>query len=208
MIAVVKLYTYHGKTLSAAEWAAELGISRDAFYQRVDDINDENEIFKSGFLRKPVRKNQFHGCSGTATYNSWADMIKRCTNPKNRKWPRYGGRGIKISRRWMKFENFLADMGERPVGTTIDRIDNDKNYSKDNCRWATPKQQGNNTSTNWYVDFEGQRMTVQQAADKLGIKGATLRARLRRQKRSFVTKKDAGLLIRADGVVRWIGADF
>jgi hypothetical protein len=68
-------------------------------------------------------------------------MVNRCTNPRNASWPRYGGRGITVCAEWLKFENFLRDMGENPPGLSIDRKDNGKGYSPENCRWATPAQQ-------------------------------------------------------------------
>jgi hypothetical protein len=71
-------------------------------------------------------------------------MLTRCTNPNSAKWPRYGGRGIAVCDRWLTFANFLADMGDRPKGTTIDRVDNDGNYESGNCQWATPRKQAGN----------------------------------------------------------------
>lgn len=88
-----------------------------------------------------------HGRRGkhrSPTYHSWADMVKRCTNPRNWAWKYYGERGITVCERWMTFENFLADMGDRPEGLTLDRINNDGNYEPGNCRWATRKQQSEN----------------------------------------------------------------
>jgi hypothetical protein len=84
--------------------------------------------------------------SGTPTHISWSCMITRCTNPNTRHYPRYGGRGIAVCDRWRNsFENFLADMGERPDGTTLDRYPNrDGNYEPGNCRWATAKEQATN----------------------------------------------------------------
>lgn len=85
-----------------------------------------------------------HGQVGSGAYTSWYAMKQRCTNPNNKSFAGYGARGITICDRWMAFENFYADMGDRPEGYTLDRISNDRGYEPDNCRWATHAEQRRN----------------------------------------------------------------
>lgn len=90
-----------------------------------------------------------HGYVGTATYNTWRAIVQRTQNKKAVNWKWYGGKGIKLSVRWLKFENFLSDMGPRPEGTTLDRIFTNRHYIKSNCRWADSATQAANKGNEW-----------------------------------------------------------
>lgn len=120
-----------------------------------------------------------HGLSATTYYKAWFGMIQRCENKNHTKWKRYGARGIKVRERWHAFENFLADMGQRPEGTSIERVDNDGNYEPGNCEWADRATQMSNKSDNRWLEFSGLRMTVSQWAIHQKIPRATIFRRLR-----------------------------
>lgn len=122
-----------------------------------------------GCLQREVagtqKNNLSHGMSGSRTYSSWENMKTRATNPNYKQRADYAGRGITLCDRWLKFENFLADMGERPEGTTIERIDNDGNYEPGNCKWATKHEQSMNTRSN--VSISGH--TIEKIMEELEV---------------------------------------
>lgn len=107
-------------------------------------------------------------------------MKRRCKNPRAEEYHNYGGRGITYDARWESVENFYADMGECPFGMQIDRIDNDGNYCKANCRWVTARTNMNNKRTNVIVEFKGQKLTVAELARKVGLPHHGVYKRIRR----------------------------
>lgn len=124
-----------------------------------------------------------HGASGTPEYSSYKSMLRRCYNQNYRCYELYGGRGITVCDRWRKsFGNFLDDMGPRPEGTSLDRIDNQRGYEPGNCRWASQRQQLNNTRVNVVIEHDGRRMTLAEWARETGIHPRTLGSRLFRNK--------------------------
>jgi hypothetical protein len=114
-------------------------------------------------------------------YYSWRHMVKRCLDQKDPAYYRYGGRGIKVCKRWAKsFYAFYKDMGPKPLDarTEIDRINNNGDYEPKNCRWATPRQNANNRRSNRFLEFNGQRLTLMQWSRATGIKRSTIQMRL------------------------------
>jgi len=137
---------------------------------------------KGVYVRKPGGNNNNlqHGQSYTGTYRSWRSMNNRCTNISDAHYPLWGGRGIKVCDRWKDFKNFYADMGDRPEGLTLNRINNDGDYEPSNCHWATQKEQQRNRRDNVWLTFNGETLNLTDWADRIGISKVTLCARLTR----------------------------
>lgn len=142
---------------------------------------------KGQFVKGARSERYKHGLSGGRFYKTYFDMRHRCENPTDKRFHRYGGRGIKVI--WATFEDFRADMYESWVAhvkeygqkqTQIDRIDRDGNYCKENCRWVTCSEQQRNRSTNRLITFEGKTLTSVEWGEITGIKAGEIRKRLYR----------------------------
>jgi len=129
---------------------------------------------------KIIKIQTTHGLYRSKAYKIWASAKGRCLNKNNDRYSSYGGRGIKICKKWLKFENFYKDMGERPEGKSIDRIDNDGDYCKENCRWATRKQQANNTRKSIRITYNGETKTLADWVIKTGLQYNTINTRIHR----------------------------
>ncbi|MGD9648767.1 MAG: hypothetical protein AB7U73_23855 [Pirellulales bacterium] len=123
-----------------------------------------------------------HGQSviGSGAYNSWRDMHQRCRNANHPNAKHYLERGIEIDAQWFVFENFRADMGERPDGLTLERIDNDGPYCKSNCRWATMAEQNRNKRANRIAVIDGRAMIVMDWCKERGIRHGRVYNRIHR----------------------------
>jgi hypothetical protein len=154
-------------------------------YRRVDCICDCGNIVTGGLseiMRGIVLScgcaRKTHGMTKTKVYNAWLRMRQRCYYKKHNSWGSYGGRGITIDKNWELFKNFYDDMGEPPTEKhTLDRIDVNNGYSKENCRWATIIEQANNTRLNVKILFNNETHTLAEWARILNIKDGTLRNR-------------------------------
>jgi len=121
-----------------------------------------------------------HGQSKTQIYKVWHAMIERCNDKNNHAYHKYGGRGISVCESWMHFENFIADMGQRPFkGAQIDRIDTYGNYEPTNCRWVTSQQNNRNRRDSLYVEFEGKQILLKELAEQYRVEYKTLFARIK-----------------------------
>lgn len=122
-----------------------------------------------------------HGMSYTRVYSVWRAMVARCTCQTNASFDDYGGRGITVCKRWLKFENFYADMGDPPKGYTLERKRNSRGYSPSNCRWATRADQARNYRRNVWVTWKGERLCLKDWNTRFGLKPNVLASRLKRR---------------------------
>lgn len=136
------------------------------------------DVASCGCWRNEFKK--IHGLSKSQTYRTWEGIIGRCENENNDRFKDYGGRGITVCEAWKNFEAFYADMGERPKGTSIDRINNNGNYEPKNCRWASSKEQSRNSRKNRMIEFDNKIKCLAEWSELLGINYSTLRKRLSR----------------------------
>ena len=178
--------------IAAAEPEIQAGHPRPRWLCRCDCGTEK--VVSAGHLRSghtrscgclKGRNSITHGCAvggkPELVYGLWSTMKQRCLNPNSDKYKDYGGRGIRVCERWLKFENFLADMGRPPgSGYSIDRIDNDGDYEPGNCRWATLQEQATNKRNNIMLDWHGERMTLAEAARRAGLNRSTVWRRIRR----------------------------
>lgn len=180
------------KDLTGQKFGCRTVIRRDGFYRNTTraawlckcDLCGEEKSVEGSSLRRlgsgcrcVLGGKVVHGKSSTHIHRVWLSMRERCRNPSNTAYCRYGGRGVSVCDRWQVFENFYADMGDPPPGMTIDRVDNNGNYTKENCRWATRKEQANNTRRNVVVDTPGGQVSMKDAAKIVGITYAAMQKR-------------------------------
>lgn len=131
-------------------------------------------------IARTLERQLTHGGSKDPEYRSWRAMFRRCTVETHDEFRNYGGRGITVCERWNDYLNFISDMGPRPSGHSIDRIDNNGNYEPRNCRWATQRQQNSNCRRNHRVQVHGKDMTVAQWCEVTRQNPSTVYSRLSR----------------------------
>ena len=131
-------------------------------------------------FNKGEKHNRYkHGMYKAPEHVTWANIKSRCYSKNSKHYNRYGGRGIRVCDRWLNsFENFYADMGKKPTGLSIDRIDNNGDYSKENCRWADNQQQSNNRRSNTILELNGKIHTLAEWSRIINVKPSTICQRL------------------------------
>ena len=171
-LTVLQLGKSHG---NGAVWLFQCKCGTQKEIRASDMVQGSVKSCGCEHTKRIAKASTTHGMTNTRTYSIWQAMRLRC----NRINQDYSCRGITYDERWDSFENFYLDMGEVPEGMSIDRIDVNGNYNKDNCRWATREQQANNTRANVFIEWNGKRQTRSQWERELNMKPTTLRSRLK-----------------------------
>jgi hypothetical protein len=176
----MRAITHDGVTDTVEGWSKRLGIPHQTLKGRLwRGWPVERALTPRTVIITPAKKAR-HGKTNSSEYRCWCNMRQRCENPSNTKFALYGGRGIRVCERWLSFENFLADMGPRPsLEHSLDRIDPERGYEPGNVRWATFKEQGANLRKTILVELDGERMSLREAAKRIGVHHATLSWRIR-----------------------------
>jgi len=163
------------------EWRCICVCSREVFLSSSSLISGKSK--SCGCLKSSLisEANKTHGMCHSSEYNIWLKMKDRCYKLDAKSYHNYGARGIEVCERWRhSFENFYEDMGPRPEGTSLDRIDNNGNYKPENCRWATCYEQSRNSRQNVFITHGGVTKVVRDWASYLGMNYGTLLHRIRR----------------------------
>lgn len=182
------------RKINRATWATVRCICGTVKEVRMAHLKSKVQPTRScGCLAKDVHFNRRgvgikHGMTSSVgksapIYGIWVAMRERCSNPKAKKFHNYGGRGIKVCERWMDFRNFYADMGDRPEGKSLDRIDNDGDYCPENCRWATLREQGLNRRKTVKVIYNGIETPLVTVAEIEKVPYINLYALVRKRKK-------------------------
>lgn len=150
---------------------------------RVDDVR-ANQLYRTTQCAscRAVEHGEARSLGNSTEYEIWMGMNSRCHRPSHKRYHRYGGRGITVCARWRQsFLSFLEDVGRRPSNEhSLDRIDNDGGYEPGNVRWATRKEQARNRRSNRFVDLGGEKVTIAEAAERIGVSPESMRKRLTR----------------------------
>ena len=147
---------------------------------RLSHLNNGNTK-SCGCLQREINKERLlaHGKTGTQIYSIWANMLQKCKNAENITYSTFWNRGIAVCEEWKTFNNFYKDMGDPPAGrNSLDRINNDIGYQKDNCRWTTRKLQSRNSRGARMIELDGQRLCIMEWSERTGLPAATILGRL------------------------------
>lgn len=169
-------------------------------------LRTKKPTLSCGCLIRSGIPNSKHGMSNTPTYETYRAMRKRCESKNDIEYPNYGGRGITVCEGWETFDGFFADMGVRPKGETLDRLDTDGNYCKENCRWSTPKEQAMNRRNSVTLTVDGVEKHITEWADISGVRWETIKGRISHgwdiEKAIFTNTNNHQKLLNIDGEVK------